>query len=86
MFGTVRSGQCSCNCPCSDMVTEGSCFCFDSHHGHRVALSDGDVPRNGFHTGQKNTEAQLWAHVQIPDVRGCSCPGRKSRPCSGFYI
>lgn len=74
----MRSGQCSCNCPCSGMVTEGSCFCFDRHRGHRVALSDDDVLRNGFHTGQKNTEAQLWAQGQIPDVRGCSCPGRES--------
>lgn len=27
----MRSGQCLCNCPCSGMVTEGSCFCFDRH-------------------------------------------------------
>ena len=59
MFGISWFGQCSCNCPCSDMITEGSCFCFDSYRGHRVALSDGDVLRNRFHIGQENTKAQL---------------------------
>lgn len=31
---------------CSDMITDGSCFSFDSHPGSTVALSDADVLRN----------------------------------------